>query len=105
MGFLLKARGKLDEAERYYRESQERRRRVLGDDDPRTLTSINNMGSLLKAQGKLDEAEPYYREALEGRRRVLGDDHRSTLSSTNSTAMSATSAIRRCVKCPSWKPR
>ncbi len=55
------------------------RRRVLGDDHPRTLTSLNNMGYLLQAQGKLAEAEPYCRAALEGQRRVLGDEHPDTL--------------------------
>ncbi|MCH8146599.1 MAG: serine/threonine protein kinase [Planctomycetes bacterium] len=59
--------------------SLETRRRVLGNDHPDTLISINNMGVLLLAMGKLDEAEPYYREALEGNRRVLGDDHPFTL--------------------------
>ncbi|MFO0859473.1 MAG: tetratricopeptide repeat protein [Phycisphaerales bacterium] len=57
------------------------RRRVLGEEHPDTLTSINNMGFLLEAQGKLDQAEPYYREALEKRRRVLGEEHPSTLTS------------------------
>ncbi|MCH8153607.1 MAG: tetratricopeptide repeat protein, partial [Planctomycetes bacterium] len=46
----------------------EGQRRVLGDDHPRTLNSINNMGLLLKSQGKFAEAEPYVREALEGNR-------------------------------------
>ena len=59
------------------------RRRVLGDDHPDTLTSLNNMGALLVAQGKPAEAEPYYREALEGNRSVLGDDHPGTLVSIN----------------------
>ena len=68
MGFLLDSQGKLSEAETYYREALEGSRRVLGDDHPLTLTSINNMGGLLHSQGKLSEAEPYYRESLEGRR-------------------------------------
>jgi non-specific serine/threonine protein kinase/serine/threonine-protein kinase len=59
---------------------------VLGDDDPRTLRSINGMGYLLKARGKLTEAEPYFREALEGRRRVLGDEHPRTLQSLEKTS-------------------
>jgi len=59
------------------------RRRLLGEEHPDTLTSINNMGGLLLAQGKLAEAEPYHREAMEKRRRVLGDDHPDTLTSIN----------------------
>ncbi len=40
------------------------RRDELGDDDPDTLASINNMGELLWHQGKLTEAEPYARDGL-----------------------------------------
>ncbi|MBX3324093.1 MAG: serine/threonine protein kinase, partial [Phycisphaeraceae bacterium] len=57
------------------------RRRVLGEEHPSTLTSINLMGVLLQDQGKLDQAEPYLREAMEKRRRVLGEEHPDTLTS------------------------
>jgi tetratricopeptide (TPR) repeat protein len=83
MGVLLQAQGKLSEAEPYFREALEVRRRVLGEEHPNTLTSISNMGGLLYAQGKLSEAESYFREALEVRRRVLGEEHPSTLTSIN----------------------
>ncbi len=63
------------------------RRRVLGNDHPDTLASINNMGSLLRRQGKLDEAMLFYREALEGNRRVMGDDHPDTLISINNIGL------------------
>jgi serine/threonine protein kinase/Tfp pilus assembly protein PilF len=59
------------------------RRRVLGQEHPDTLTSINNLGGLLQFQGRLDEAEPHYRESLEKRRRVLGEEHPGTLTSIN----------------------
>jgi non-specific serine/threonine protein kinase/serine/threonine-protein kinase len=81
MGYLLKSMGRLAEAERYYREALEGRRRVLGDDHPRTLQSLNNMGGLLAAMGKFADAEPYVREALESQLRVLGNDHPETLNS------------------------
>ncbi|HTD29822.1 MAG TPA: tetratricopeptide repeat protein, partial [Xanthomonadaceae bacterium] len=57
------------------------RRRELGDDNPDTLTSIQNTGNLLEAQDKLGAAEPYFREALAKRRRVLGEDNPDTLAS------------------------
>jgi serine/threonine protein kinase/tetratricopeptide (TPR) repeat protein len=60
------------------------RRRVLGEDHPDTLDSMNTMGHLLQDQGKLSDAEPYFREALDRRRRKLGADHPDTLSSMNS---------------------
>jgi hypothetical protein len=61
----------------------ETRERLLGRDDPDTLTSISNTGGLFWEQGKLSEAEPYYREALEGNRRVRGDEHPITVKSIN----------------------
>ncbi len=79
MAATLRGLDLLDEALDPQTKALEIRRRVLGDKDPDTLTSVSHMGILIKKQGRLAEAEPYYREALEGRRRVLGDEHRSTL--------------------------
>jgi len=62
------------------------RRRVLGEEHPETLISIDAMGLLLLSQSKLSEAEPYLREALEKFRRVLGDEHPETLTSLNNMA-------------------
>jgi serine/threonine protein kinase/tetratricopeptide (TPR) repeat protein len=59
------------------------RREVLGDDDPKTLESINSMGMLLYEMGRYEEALVYFRAAVEGNRRTLGDDHPRTLSSIN----------------------
>ena len=79
MGMFLKAQGKLVEAELCLREALEGRHRVLGDDHPDTLKSINEMGYVLLDQGELAEAERYFREALEIaerlRTRVIGDEH------------------------------
>ena len=86
MAVLLKAQGKLAEAEPLFREALSSSRRVRGDDHPETLASINNMAALLKAQGKLSESEPLYREALSSRRCVLGDDHPDSLGSINNMA-------------------
>jgi non-specific serine/threonine protein kinase/serine/threonine-protein kinase len=59
------------------------RRKLLGDDHPLTLASINDMGNLLWLHGEYEEGEQYVSEALEGRRRLLGDDHPDTLASVN----------------------
>ncbi|TVQ32012.1 MAG: serine/threonine protein kinase [Phycisphaeraceae bacterium] len=75
----LRAIGLLDRATQPQVEALEIRRRILGDEHPSTLTSIESMGGLLQNQGKLAEAEPYFREALEVSRRVLGDEHPDTL--------------------------
>jgi len=82
-GMLLKAQGKLAEAEPFIREAMETCRHLMGDEHTNTLASINNMGALLETQGKLAEAEPYFREALEKGRRTLGDEHPDTLAAIN----------------------
>jgi tetratricopeptide (TPR) repeat protein len=86
LSLLLKDQGKPGEAEPYFREALEKRRRVLGEEHPSTLRSIGNLGQLLQAQGKTSEAEPYCREALEKRRRVLGEEHPDTLTSVSLAA-------------------
>jgi serine/threonine protein kinase/tetratricopeptide (TPR) repeat protein len=55
------------------------RRRLLGNDHPDTLTSINHLGLLLRAQGNLDEAEKLWTEAVETARRTLGRGHPDTI--------------------------
>ncbi len=55
------------------------RRKTLGNDDVRTLESINNLGLLLVSAGDFSGAESYWRESLETSRRVLGDEHRDTM--------------------------
>jgi tetratricopeptide (TPR) repeat protein len=62
------------------------RRRLLGDDDPRTIVSLSSLGGLLNSTGRLDEALPLLREAVERSRRVLGPDDPQTLGAMNSTA-------------------
>ena len=74
MGSLLKAQGRLPEAEAYYREALKGLRRVLGDDHPATLLSINNMGLLRRDQGRQFEAEELFAEALRRARRALVGD-------------------------------
>ncbi len=79
IGATYQALGQFVLAQPHLEIALDTRRRVLGDDHPDTLSSINKMGFLTEEQGKPAEAERYYRQALEGRRRVLGADHRDTL--------------------------
>jgi tetratricopeptide (TPR) repeat protein/tRNA A-37 threonylcarbamoyl transferase component Bud32 len=78
---LYRALGLYDAALPLDEQALATRRRVLGDEHPDTLLSINNLGMLLEAQGKLPEAEKHYRLAWEKRRRVLGEEHPDTLTS------------------------
>ncbi len=79
----LKQAARYAEAQAIVARQLDIRRRVLGDEHPDTLLSINNMGSLLTVLDKLSQAEPYLREALEARRRVLGDEHPATYITIN----------------------
>ena len=49
MGILLKSQGKYDEAMPYYVEALETQRRILGDEHPDTLVSINALIKLYDA--------------------------------------------------------
>jgi serine/threonine protein kinase len=82
-GYLLMMRGKLAEAEAFYREALEKRRRVLGADHPQTIATEGSLGSLLMDLGRFDEAEPFVRDSLAAARRVLGNEDRDTLIRVN----------------------
>jgi len=75
MGLLFQNQGKLDVAESLLREALEGRRRVVGNEHPATLVSMNNLAGLLQEQGRLDDAELLYREAWKTSRLALGGTH------------------------------
>ena len=52
-----------------------RGRRVLGEEHPDTLTSMNNLAETLRAQGDHDGARQLQERVLEVRTRVLGEEH------------------------------
>jgi hypothetical protein len=56
-----------------------RRRRVLGEDHPDTLTSANGLAISLRAVGEYQAARELAEDILARRRRVLGEDHPDTL--------------------------
>jgi len=75
LGFLLKARGEYDEAERFYREALAMDRKLYPADKypggyPDLAGILSNVGLLLEARGEYGKAEPFYRDALEMYRRV-----------------------------------
>jgi serine/threonine protein kinase len=86
---LLRGWGLLAPAARPQSEALVIRRRLLGDDHPDTLDSINAMGSLLHLQGRPEDAESYFREAIDGR-------------STAVAASSATTTWTRWTRSTTW---
>jgi serine/threonine protein kinase/tetratricopeptide (TPR) repeat protein len=55
------------------------RTRLLGDEHPDTLTSMNNLASVYKSLGMPERAEPLQRKDLEISLRTLGEEHPDTI--------------------------
>ncbi|MHC4107321.1 MAG: serine/threonine protein kinase, partial [Planctomycetota bacterium] len=66
------------EAEAHLGSAIEIRRRVLGADDPATLSSMLALGRLLGARTEFSKAERLEREILASSLRVLGEEHQQT---------------------------
>mmetsp|Transcript_13901 Transcript_13901/g.41099 ORF Transcript_13901/g.41099 Transcript_13901/m.41099 type:complete len:132 (-) Transcript_13901:337-732(-) len=80
---LLKAQGRLDEAEELYRAALESRRALLGGSHPSVLRSASSLSALLRARGRgEDAAEPPTRPEARLRRR--DGPHRSMRRSVSS---------------------
>jgi eukaryotic-like serine/threonine-protein kinase len=62
------------------------RRRVLGPQNPDTLTSMSSLGRNLMKEGRYAEAEKLDGETLDIQRRVLGSEHPDTLMSMDNLA-------------------
>ncbi|KAL0929379.1 uncharacterized protein CTRU02_215545 [Colletotrichum truncatum] len=78
--------GKYGEAEQMHRQTLELMQKVLGPENPSTLTSMSNLAGVLKSQGKYEEAEQMHRQTLELSQKVVGLDNPSTLTSMNNLA-------------------
>ena len=59
---MYESQGRYDEAEPLYVECLQKKKVVLGENHPSTLSSINNLAGLYESQGRYDEAEPLYVE-------------------------------------------
>jgi tetratricopeptide (TPR) repeat protein len=57
LALVLSEQGQYIEAEALHRQTLELYKRVLGEQHPSTLISINNLASVLRAQGKHEEAD------------------------------------------------
>lgn len=74
-------------AEPHLRRALELRAEALGDEDPETLESLNNLAVLLWKTGRRADAEALYGRALEAQQRTLGPQHESALVTRNNLAM------------------
>src|SRR4030095_4449038 len=62
-------------------------RRILGDEHPNMLLSMNGLALLYDLQHKNAEAELLYTKVIESQRRVLGAEHPDTLGTMNTRAV------------------
>jgi eukaryotic-like serine/threonine-protein kinase len=62
------------------------RRRVRGEEEPRTLISMNNLALLYWDQGKYAQAEALFSKVLAARQRVLGESNPDTLKTMDALA-------------------
>jgi len=85
-GMFLLDQGSLTQAIAHLQQALTGYRRVLGDNHPNTLTSVNNLAAAYQTAGDLDRAIPLYEQALADSRRVLDDDHPDTLNSVSNLA-------------------
>ena len=61
-------------------------KRVYGPEDPKTVTSLNDLGGLYKDMGDYAKAEPLYQEALRTCQKVFGPEHPNTAAILNNLA-------------------
>ena len=81
MGEVYDSLGLFPQAETLLTRALNLQRKVLGPDDPQTLTSLSQMALILTEQGNYAEAQKLQREALVARTRVLGPEHPDTIAS------------------------
>jgi tetratricopeptide (TPR) repeat protein len=79
--------GYLVEAEKLEVQAMEMRKRVLGEDHPFTLTSMNNLASALSNRGRYKEAERLEVQVMETRKRLFGPEHLDTITSMANLAL------------------
>jgi putative hemolysin len=86
-GRCLLSDGRYNEAEAPFVEVMERHKRVLGQKDPDTLTSMANLASTFWNQGRWKEAEDLEVQVMDTTLRVLGQEHPDTLTSMANLAL------------------
>jgi tetratricopeptide (TPR) repeat protein len=85
-GYYFYERGQYWEAEPHWTSNLAISEKMLGPENPNTLSIVNNLAGIYWSQGKYDQAEPLVQRALAARERVLGPEHPETLGTVNNLA-------------------
>jgi Tetratricopeptide repeat len=73
-----------------FKEVVEKRKRILGDEHPSTISAMNSLANTLGDQGQLDEAIVLLEVAVQRMRRIHGDEHPHTkVAVSNMTRLAA----------------
>jgi 3-methyladenine DNA glycosylase/8-oxoguanine DNA glycosylase/tetratricopeptide (TPR) repeat protein len=83
LGLWFREKLQTDKAEELCLKALNGREKSLGNENPDTLTSLNDLANLLTDKRDYEKAEALYRRALEVRERVLGLEHPDTLVTVN----------------------
>ncbi|KAF1973263.1 hypothetical protein BU23DRAFT_598989 [Bimuria novae-zelandiae CBS 107.79] len=86
--------GRWKEAEELEVQVVQTTKRVLGDEHPHTLGSMNNLAATYSNQGRWKEAEELGVQVMQTTKRVLGDEHPDTLTSMHNLAFTLQSQAR-----------
>lgn len=86
LALVLKALGRLQEAEAEHQAVGDILRRVLGPDHPRTLINRNDRARVLRILGLLHEAEAEHRAVRDALLRTSGPEHADTLAASSDLA-------------------
>ena len=93
-----------DDSEPLYIECLQKRRQVLGEQHPDTITTMLTLANLYYHTKNFDKAEKLYIECLQKSKELYGDDHPDTLQSSKSLnrVRRDMSSKQDCSCCISW---
>lgn len=86
-GYYHAMEKKYNEAEEIYRDLLDTKTKVLGPENPDTISTAVSLANVRFYQSKDQEAEPVLRHILQIRKKVLGDKHPDTLETMNILAI------------------
>ena len=84
---VFQAQGRYSEAEVIYKQCLDKKKLALGENDPSTLNTMNNLAMLYYKLQKYSEAEVLYKQCLDKQKAVLGENAADTLSTMQNLAL------------------